>query len=133
MLLTSRMLRVIFFFTFQLYISSEQYTASKYNGFFGAHETHDVILWKPCFSKYQPVINFRTHEVQLQKKDLPTMSRTEKVTLKEMQCASQDEFAQKLKNHDYEKIYRVKISRIDKLFDSMAGKIWFSVIDLARG
>ncbi|KAE9021831.1 hypothetical protein PR003_g15391 [Phytophthora rubi] len=63
---------------------------------------HDVILGKPWFTKYQPIIDWRTHHLQFKPQGMKPVLRKEEV--------SGAEFKAKAKRHDYNEIYRVKIT-----------------------
>ncbi|GMF41074.1 unnamed protein product [Phytophthora fragariaefolia] len=63
---------------------------------------HDVILGKPWFTKYQPIIDWRTHHLQFKPQGLkPELRKLE---------VSDAEFKAKAKRHGYDEFYRVKIT-----------------------
>lgn len=62
---------------------------------------NDVILGKPWSTKYQPIIDWRTHELQFKPEGIGRVSHKMKV--------SAAEFKAKTSRHEYEEIYRVKV------------------------
>lgn len=64
---------------------------------------HDVILGKPWFSKYQPMINWRTHEVSFPFQQPPQ---------EEKQEVAVADFSSKLQQRNYAEVYRIKICSV---------------------
>ncbi|KAF1313207.1 Retroelement pol polyprotein, partial [Globisporangium splendens] len=69
------------------------------------NNTHDVILGKPWFTKYQPLINWRTHDVEIPDTERKLMERV---------TVSFAEFNKKLKCSQYEEVYRIKNNSMAK-------------------
>ncbi|KAF1316449.1 Retroelement pol polyprotein, partial [Globisporangium splendens] len=69
------------------------------------NNTHDVILGKPWFTKYQPLINWRTHDVEIPDTERKLMERV---------TVSFAEFNKKLKCSQCEEVYRIKINSMAK-------------------
>ncbi|KAF1321051.1 Retroelement pol polyprotein, partial [Globisporangium splendens] len=72
------------------------------------NNTHDVILGKPWFTKYQPLINWRTHDVEIPDTERKLMERV---------TVSFAEFNKKLKCSHYEEVYRIKVNSLAKQED----------------
>ncbi|GMF22408.1 unnamed protein product [Phytophthora fragariaefolia] len=63
---------------------------------------HDVILGKPWLTTYQPITDWCTYHLQFKPQGLkPELRKVE---------VSGAEFRAKVKRHDYDEIYRVKIT-----------------------
>jgi hypothetical protein len=65
--------------------------------------SHDVILGKPWFSKYQPSINWRTHEITFPLHNHPEVKQEIAVA----------EFVAKLQQDEFDEVYRVKVADVD--------------------
>lgn len=68
--------------------------------------THDIILGKPWFTNYQPIINWRTHQVQV-----PVFKEVN-ATAEEISEVNSRTFQQNMKQQAYEKVYRVKVCSV---------------------
>ena len=64
-------------------------------------QSHDVIFGKPWFTKYQPEINWRTHEVSIPTRD-------------DVMIVSTTQFAKQLRADNFEEVYRVKVMSTEK-------------------
>jgi len=68
-------------------------------------QQHDVILGKPWFTEFQPVVNWRTHEVTFVQPNL---------ILKDAIELSNAEFVRKIKAAEFHEVYRVKIATVEE-------------------
>lgn len=61
--------------------------------------SHDIIFGKPWFTKYQPQVNWRTHEVELPQVNSPLL-------------VSGSNFRSKLRNGEYCEVFKVKVNAV---------------------
>ncbi|OWZ23814.1 LOW QUALITY PROTEIN: Retroelement pol Polyprotein [Phytophthora megakarya] len=78
---------------------------------------HDVILGKPWFTKFQPIIDWRSHDISFSSiQSEPPMQRVATQEAVEVVIA---DFKRKVKKNSYEEVYRVKICATTPMSDSV--------------
>ena len=84
---------------------------------------HDVILGKPWFAKCQPQLDWRSHELSFPHQCGPlTCTTRDKRNQIDMEIAVVD-FKRKVKKHEYDEVYRVKICAIMTKSDTIPQSI----------
>ncbi|OWZ04564.1 Retroelement pol Polyprotein [Phytophthora megakarya] len=78
---------------------------------------HDVILGKPWFTKFQPIIDWRSHDISFP--SIQSQSSMQPVVTQEAVEIAAADFKRKVKKNSYEEVYRVKICAIPPMSDSV--------------